>query len=88
MIAHRDEKLTAFDAPPFQVFSIQGGIGLQRRGFPAATCEALDGAYRVLFRKGLTVPRAVEEMRSRWPDVPEVEYLARFAETSARGLTR
>ncbi len=63
-------------------------IGLERRGFAAATCDALDGAYRELFRKGLTVARAVEEIRRQWPGVPEVEYLARFAETSARGLTR
>ncbi len=63
-------------------------IGLERRGVVAATCDALEGAYRVLFRKGLTVSRAVEEMRRQWPGVAEVEYLARFAETSARGLTR
>jgi UDP-N-acetylglucosamine acyltransferase len=63
-------------------------IGLERRGFDSTTCKALDGAYRVLFRKGLTVARAVEEIRRQWADLPEVEYLARFAETSARGLTR
>jgi UDP-N-acetylglucosamine acyltransferase len=63
-------------------------IGLERRGFAAAVCDALEGAYRVLFRKGLTVTRAVEELRRQWPGVAEVEYLARFAETSARGLAR
>ncbi len=63
-------------------------IGLQRRGFSAGVCDALQGAYRVLFRRGLTVTRAVEELRRQWPGVSEVEYLARFAETSARGLTR
>ncbi len=63
-------------------------IGLERRGFPAATCDALERAYRSLFRSGLTVERAVAEMRAQSPGVDEVEYLARFAETSARGLTR
>jgi len=63
-------------------------IGLARRGFAAEVCDAREGAYRVLFRKGLTVTRAVEEMRRQWPGVAEVEYLARFAETSARGLAR
>lgn len=63
-------------------------IGLERRGVPAATCDALERAYRVLFREGLTVAQAVERMRAERPDVPEVEHLARFAETSARGLTR
>jgi UDP-N-acetylglucosamine acyltransferase len=63
-------------------------IGLERRGFTGATCDALEGAYRILFRQGLTVGRAVAGMRESFPGVPEVEYLARFAETSARGLTR
>jgi len=63
-------------------------IGLERRGFSRPTCDALRGAYRVLFRRGLTVERAAVEMRASFPGVPEVEYLARFAETSARGLTR
>lgn len=63
-------------------------IGLERRGFARPVCDALEGAYRLLFRRHHTVERAVTEMRAAFPDVPEVEYLARFAETSARGLTR
>ena len=63
-------------------------IGLERRGFTRDTCAALEGAYRILFRKALTVERAVAGMREAFPGVPEVDYLARFAETSARGLTR
>ena len=63
-------------------------IGLERRGFSRLTCDALAAAYRILFRRGLTVDRAVIEMRAAFPDVPEVEHFARFAETSARGLTR
>jgi len=63
-------------------------IGLLRRGIPAATCEALATAYRVLFRRGLTVAAAVAELRREWPNVAEIEHLARFAETSARGLAR
>ena len=63
-------------------------IGLERRGFSPAACDALDGAYRMLFRRGLTVTAAVAAMRAGFPGVEEVEHLARFAETSARGLTR
>ncbi|TMQ68215.1 MAG: acyl-ACP--UDP-N-acetylglucosamine O-acyltransferase [Candidatus Eisenbacteria bacterium] len=63
-------------------------IGLQRRGFSKATCDALDRAYRILFRDGLMVREAVQRLRAELPDVPEVEILARFAETSARGLSR
>lgn len=64
------------------------GIGLERRGFGKETLEALNQAYRVLFRDGLTVPDAVRTLRGRFPGQAEVEHLVRFAETSARGLAR
>ena len=63
-------------------------IGLERRGVPKETVEALTRAYRVLFRDGLTVPDAVRSLRDRFGGNAEVEHLARFAETSVRGLTR
>jgi UDP-N-acetylglucosamine acyltransferase len=63
-------------------------IGLDRRGFSEGTRQALDRAYRILFREGLTVAKATERMRVEFPDIAEVEHLARFAETSVRGVTR
>lgn len=63
-------------------------IGLQRRGFSKSVCDALERAYRILFRDGATVPEAVARMRAEFPDVAEVEMFARFAETSSRGLSR
>ena len=50
--------------------------------------KALDLAYRLLFRQHLTVPDAVARIRATLPALPEIEHLARFAETSGRGLTR
>jgi UDP-N-acetylglucosamine acyltransferase len=64
------------------------GVGLERRGFSKETRSALERAYKILFREGHTAAQAVERMRTEFPDVPEVEVMARFAETSARGLTR
>jgi UDP-N-acetylglucosamine acyltransferase len=63
-------------------------VGLERRGFSRETRETLGQCYRMLFRDGLTAAAAVARMRERFPALPEVETLARFAETSARGLTR
>ena len=63
-------------------------VGLERRGFPRASIDALRSAYRILFRDGLTVEAAVTRLRESFPAVTEVETLARFAETSARGLSR
>jgi UDP-N-acetylglucosamine acyltransferase len=63
-------------------------VGLERRGYAPETRKALDRAYRILFRDGLTVTQAVARLRADFAGQPEVEHLARFAETSARGLTR
>ena len=63
-------------------------VGLERRGFSKETRDALARAYRILFREGHTAQKAIERMRAEFPNVPEVEVLARFAETSSRGLTR
>lgn len=63
-------------------------VGLERRGFSPEAVKALQGAYRILFRDGRPIGDAVAAMRAEHPGVPEVEHLARFAETSERGLTR
>jgi UDP-N-acetylglucosamine acyltransferase len=63
-------------------------VGLERRMFTPATIDALDRAYRLVFREGLTVEQAAARLREAFPGLPEVEHLARFAETSVRGLTR
>jgi UDP-N-acetylglucosamine acyltransferase len=63
-------------------------VGLERRGFTPEARKALERAYKILFREGHTVAAAIALMREQAGSVPEVERLARFAETSARGLTR
>ena len=63
-------------------------VGLERRGIARESREALDRAYRLFFRSGLTVGRAVDEIRAQLPGVAEVEHFARFCETSVRGVTR
>jgi UDP-N-acetylglucosamine acyltransferase len=63
-------------------------VGLERRDFAPTMVQALDRAYRILFREKLAVEEAVAKIRAELPGLPEVEHLARFAETSVRGLTR
>lgn len=63
-------------------------IGLERRGVPAPVRTALAQAYRTLFRDGRAVDDAVAALRREFAGVPEVEHLARFAETSRRGVSR
>jgi UDP-N-acetylglucosamine acyltransferase len=63
-------------------------IGLERRGVPRETRDALSRSFKLLFRRKLTVVEAATLMRAEHPGVPEVEHLARFAETTVRGLIR
>ena len=63
-------------------------IGLERRGFTPAKREAIERAYRILFRDGLNLDEAVERLRTEFSGMDEIEHLARFAETSTRGLSR
>jgi UDP-N-acetylglucosamine acyltransferase len=63
-------------------------VGLQRRGFTPEAVAGLERAYRMLFRDKLTAAEAVARMRAELGGVHEVEVLARFVETSARGITR
>lgn len=63
-------------------------VGLERRGLSQETRDALAKAYKIVFRSGLTAEKAVAELRRAFPGNPEVEHLARFTETSVRGLSR
>ena len=63
-------------------------IGLERRGFARETRDAIDRAYRIFFRDGGTVAKAVATIRRELPGIPEAEHFARFCETSVRGITR
>lgn len=63
-------------------------IGLSRRGFSREVVEAIDRAYRVFYRGGLTASQAVAEIRARFPGMREVEHFCRFCETSVRGVVR
>ena len=78
--------LTVAGSPP-RLAGINS-IGLERRGIGIESRAVIDRAYRVMFREGKSVAEAVAELRREFPGVSEVEHLARFAETSQRGLSR
>ena len=63
-------------------------IGLSRRGFSPAAVAATERCYRLFFRDGLIVSKAVESIRREFPGQPEAEHFARFCETSVRGISR
>jgi len=61
-------------------------VGLQRNGFTPETVEALEQAYRYLFRSSLNVTQALKRVREDVPPSPEVEGLLSFIEASERGV--
>ena len=87
------------DAPPFVMASgnpcVPVGInveGLRRRGFTAAEITALRDAYKIIYRRGLTVDQACEEMQARQAQEPEVaavlDTMLSFLRNSQRGIIR
>jgi UDP-N-acetylglucosamine acyltransferase len=63
-------------------------IGLERKGFPKETIEALQRAYRILVRSKLKLADALERIEKEYGGVPEVQYLVEFVRSSKRGVIR
>ena len=63
-------------------------IGLQRKGFPKETIDALDRAYRILIRSKLKLQDALQKIESDLGFFPEARYLVDFVRGSQRGIIR
>jgi UDP-N-acetylglucosamine acyltransferase len=61
-------------------------VGLQRRGFSDETIGILKRAYKLLFRSEFNVSRAVERIKCDLPQIPEINHLVEFIESSERGI--
>lgn len=63
-------------------------VGLERKGVPAATIQALKQAYRLLFRAHLPQQEALQKVRTELGEFEEVRLLADFIAASERGVIR
>jgi UDP-N-acetylglucosamine acyltransferase len=63
-------------------------IGLERNGVPAETQAALRQAYKLLFRDALTTAKALAQIESDLPPLPEIQHLVQFIRASERGVTK
>jgi UDP-N-acetylglucosamine acyltransferase len=72
---------------PIRVFGANK-IGLERRGFPKETIEALQTAMRLLTRAQLNTTQAIERIRAEVPACAEIEELVGFIESSRRGVVK
>ena len=62
--------------------------GLRRRGFTDEEIGAIKRAYRRLYRSGLRLEAAREEIRSMAREIRVLEVMARFLENPARSIVR
>ncbi|HVR44866.1 MAG TPA: acyl-ACP--UDP-N-acetylglucosamine O-acyltransferase [Thermoanaerobaculia bacterium] len=63
-------------------------IGLERKGFPRETIDALQKAYRLLVRSKLRLVDAADRIERELSHIPEARELAAFARSSKRGFVR
>jgi len=64
-------------------------VGLKRSHFPEETLRALKKAYRVIFRSGLTMQKAIKQVKEdSISQMPEVQHLLQFIQNSKRGICR
>ena len=62
--------------------------GLRRRGFPARTMQALKSAYKTVYKHGLTLDAAVEQLAGPAVECAEVGRFRDFVRSSERGIVR
>ncbi|HEX8129312.1 MAG TPA: acyl-ACP--UDP-N-acetylglucosamine O-acyltransferase [Pyrinomonadaceae bacterium] len=62
--------------------------GMRRRNYPRATVAALHHAFHLLLSARLNTTQALERIRAEITDAPEVEEVARFIESSTRGVVK
>ena len=64
-------------------------VGLKRANFSEETLRALKKAYRIIFRSGLTLEKAIKQVgEDEIAQTPEVQHFLQFIQGSKRGITR
>ncbi|HUL36462.1 MAG TPA: acyl-ACP--UDP-N-acetylglucosamine O-acyltransferase [Thermodesulfobacteriota bacterium] len=64
-------------------------IGLKRANFSEETLKALKKAYRIFFRSGLTLEKAMKQVgEDEIAQMPEVQHFLQFIQGSKRGISR
>ncbi len=84
------------DIPPYIL--VAGGrckpyglnmVGLKRHGFSDKTIKGLKKAYKIIFRSGLMIEKAIKTIQQdEISTIPEVLHFAQFIQGSKRGICR
>mgnify|MGYP001472003423 CR=1 FL=1 len=86
----------SLDIPPYMLASGSraklfglNAVGLKRHGFSEETLKTLKKAYRIIFRSGLTLEKAMKKVEEdEISKTPEVQHLLQFIQRSKRGISR
>ena len=83
------------DVPPFVTVAGNSASphglnseGLRRWGFAASTVQSLRSAYKVVYKRGLTLDAALEQLAGPASESAEVGRLREFMRSSKRGIVR
>ena len=84
---------TAQDIPPYVTVAREPAqfcglnlVGLRRNNFSIEQIDAIHDAYRIIYDRGISLEERLSAIRKKFPDNPEVEYIANFVESSKRGI--
>ena len=83
------------DVPPFVTVAGNSASprglnteGLKRRGFPRQTIQAIKSAYKTVYKRGLTLETAIEQLAAPAMGFAEVSRFREFVRSSGRGIVR
>jgi UDP-N-acetylglucosamine acyltransferase len=80
------------DVPPFSLVDGKPArvigpnlVGLRRNGVPAESRRAIQNAFRLIYRSGVSLDEALAQVLEKSGDVPEVVYLVEFLKRTREG---
>jgi UDP-N-acetylglucosamine acyltransferase len=78
---------SACDGHPAKVYGLNT-VGLKRAGFSGEVLLSLKRAFKILFKSGLSLTHALEEINRQVPDSEQLRELVGFMKNSKRGIAR
>lgn len=77
---------TTIDGNPASVIGLNT-VGLKRAGFAPEIRAAIKSAYKTIYHRGLNTKQALAKLKEENSQIPEVQKIIAFFESSKRGVT-
>ncbi len=83
------------DVPPYVMTGGQptqphgiNSVGLERQGFSSESIRQIRKAYKIIYKSGLKLKTAIDELNELSKEVPEIKCMITFLENAERGILR